>query len=241
MEYKATSEMRVDSPEKVLVMKYENWLDSIQEPIINIRKILLEAYGADLNINLKDSKMMPNDIRETLLRAYDLLINLRNEITKRTREVYELRDEIKRLDELLYREEYKGKESIQRIMELETTIENYDKYRESPKRMAGSIKRGIHSPALDTGEGGLNEKIERLTVTIKGYKKELDQSKSTINELLQQKKDLEEYNKKANEEILILLETLKAEQEKQKQLSCDLEALTDELKIHRSIKSDNDY
>jgi chromosome segregation ATPase len=219
-------------------MKYENWLDSIQEPIINIRKILLEVYGANLNINLRDSKMMPNDIRETLLRAYDLLISFRNEITKRTREVYELRDEIKRLDELLHHEEYKGKESTQRIMELETTIGNYDR---SPRRMVGSIKKGMYSPALDTGEGGLNEKIERLTLIVKTYKKELDQSKSTIDELLRQKKDLEEYNKKANEEILVLLETLKAEQEKQKQLSCDLEALTDELKIHRTIKSDNDY
>ena len=68
---------------------------------------------------------------------------------------------------------------------------------------------------------------------MKLYKKELEQSKITIDQLTNQKNELEDYNKKANEEIMVLLETLKTEQAKQKQLSNDLESLTDELKIHR--------
>lgn len=136
---KATPETRVNSPDSDLVQKYESWLDSIQEPVINIMKILVEVYGTDLNITLRDSKMMPNDIRETLLRAYDLLVNFRNEIKKKTREVYELREEIKRLDELLHQEE---QEFTHKIMQLETSIGRFDRIKESPSKITETIIRG---------------------------------------------------------------------------------------------------
>ena len=102
------------SPEKILVQKYENWLDSIQEPIMNIQKILLEVYSEEINIELKRERMMPDEIRECLLRAYDLLINFRNEIQRKTTEVFELRDEIKRLDSLLKDKQYNNDEFPQR-------------------------------------------------------------------------------------------------------------------------------
>lgn len=104
-------------------------------------------YGTGININVKDSKMMPNDIRETLLRTYDLLISFRNEIKKKSKEVYELREEIKRLDELLRQEESKGQELSHKIMELESAIGNFDRYKNSPRSVTSPIKE-INSKSL---------------------------------------------------------------------------------------------
>ena len=81
---------------------------------MNIQKILLEVYSEEINIELKRERMMPDEIRECLLRAYDLLINFRNEIQRKTTEVFELRDEIKRLDSLLKDKQYNNDEFPQR-------------------------------------------------------------------------------------------------------------------------------
>ena len=71
-------------------------------------------YSEELTIEWKRERMMPDEIRECLLRAYDLLINFRNEIQRKTTEVFELRDEIKRLDSLLKDKQYKNDEFPQR-------------------------------------------------------------------------------------------------------------------------------
>ncbi len=85
--------------------------------------------------------------------------------------------------------------------------------------------------------GYREEELRRLDETAKEYKAQCEKLKGTIAEMTESKKELEQYNKKANDEIVVLLDTLRLEQEKQKQLSTDLEALTKELKTHRISKT----
>ena len=80
-----------------------------------------------------------------------------------------------------------------------------------------------------------DEELDELKKLVIAYRKDLEKCKITIDELTVQNEELEEYNKKANEEIVILITTLKSEQEKQKQLSFDLEELTKELKVLKYI------
>ena len=80
-----------------------------------------------------------------------------------------------------------------------------------------------------------------MTELLKEYRNECDAYKVAVEELTEKKNELELYNKKANEEILVLVNTLKAEQEKQKQLSNDLESLTNELKTRRASKTSFNY
>ena len=206
---------------RTLTQKYENWLSSIQEPMINIRKILFEVYGTEFNLN--NTRIMPKDIRETLLRAYDLLINFRNELDKKEKEAQELREEVKRLNDILQFKDSEIKEFSGKIKELKGDFERLSSFTLRKKEQKASSKRNLI---------GNNKQMEGI------HKKEIDEYKLVIIQLTNQKEKLEEYNKKANEEILILLNTLKAEQEKQKLLSSDLEALTNELKKCRIA---NDY
>lgn len=89
---------------------------------------------------------------------------------------------------------------------------------------------------------GTDKDIIGLESKLKEMVSEISLLRDINQNLEEEKEQLEEYNKhififyffrKANEEIRILIETLKKEQEKQRQVSGDLEALTSELKSHR--------
>lgn len=83
--------------------------------------------------------------------------------------------------------------------------------------------------------------IEKMTNLLKSYRKELEELKKSQKISENEKQDLEKYNKKANEEILTLIETLKNEQEKQRNLSSELEILTKELKMYRMKNIDSNF
>ena len=80
------------------------------------------------------------------------------------------------------------------------------------------------------------ENIKEMMNLLGAYRKDLEQCKVLIENLSNQKVDLEEYNKRANDKIMKLLDTLKSEQEKQKQLSINMETLTMELDSYKASK-----
>lgn len=77
------------------------------------------------------------------------------------------------------------------------------------------------------------EEIKKLGDIIKDYKNKYENISGGMQEIMEENSELKGYNQKANEEIVILINTLKREQEKQRQLSGDLEALTIEIKKHK--------
>ena len=68
------------------------------------------------------------------------------------------------------------------------------------------------------------------------YKDEIEQYKKTINDLNLENEKLEDFKKKANEKILMLVGRLKEEQEKQKQLSSELDLIRKKMKKHKVNK-----
>ena len=78
-----------------------------------------------------------------------------------------------------------------------------------------------------------NEKHGANYILLRKYKCEIDNYKANLAELSAENAKLKRYNNKANDDITRLISRLKIEQEKQQQLSRDLEALREELKIHR--------
>ncbi len=81
--------------------------------------------------------------------------------------------------------------------------------------------------------GSHSEELRRMEELLKEYKSRCDRLVETVKELEMDKADLEKYNEKSSTEVRTLVGMLKKEQEKQKQLSADLEALTAEIKKYR--------
>lgn len=81
--------------------------------------------------------------------------------------------------------------------------------------------------------------MKKLEEMLKEYRIKCDHLNETIKEMESDKLDLEKYNEKANSEIRTLIGMLKKEQEKQKQLSSDLESLTAEIKKYRFDQTGN--
>lgn len=213
-------------------------------------------------MNPKEVKVNVNEIRETLLRSIDLLISFRNNLNKKNTEVIELRSEIERLSGIIDQVNVKESEYTNTITDLESTLNKVNKekieYEKTRKRgtllinlLDNDMKLAEYKKKIDQAkEEGIrlakkqkelenDEEKKEMYILIKRYRKDLEECKKTIDELLVQKEELEKYNKKANEEIMILIQTLKTEELKQKQLSSDLVTLTSELRSHRMNNSDN--
>ena len=213
-------------------------------------------------MNPKEVKVNVNEIRKTLLRSIDLLISFRNNLNKKNTEVIELRSEIERLSGIIDQVNVKESEYTNTITDLESTLNKVNKekieYEKTRKRgtllinlLDNDMKLAEYKKKIDQAkEEGIrlakkqkelenDEEKKEMYILIKRYRKDLEECKKTIDELLVQKEELEKYNKKANEEIMILIQTLKTEELKQKQLSSDLVTLTSELRSHRMNNSDN--
>ena len=107
-------------------------------------------------------------------------------------------------------------------VEKESAALKLEKAKEEGMLLGQKQQRGFHG-----------EEVKRMEDLLKEYKIRSDRLNEAVKELEGENTDLKKYNEKANNEIKTLVGMLKKEQEKQKQLSSDLESLTDEIKRHR--------
>jgi hypothetical protein len=84
------------------------------------------------------------------------------------------------------------------------------------------------TPTLQTEDNLM--KWKSMRVILEANRREIEGYKATIEELINQKNELEVYNSKANEEIISLVNRLKLEQTRQRQLSEDLITIKEGIK-----------
>jgi len=240
-----------DLAEKALrasVAKYENWLDKTKDAVIKFRKILVEEG----KIEAKCKRIELQDITEAINKATEFLSELKNKLWEKQLEYNALQAEVNKLKTPV---EQNG--LLLKITELKFSLEkaNKDKYiletrldskqteceamyeKGTPHTKSLGRKDQMELAKLNYNQNSRDQKEDIIKI-IEAHKREIEDYKATIEELFGQKNELEIHNKKANEEILALVGRLKIEQEKQRQLSYDLEILREEIKAHRLSEYD---
>lgn len=244
-----------DKALKASVARYESWLEGVKDAVVKLGIILVEEGRVEFNA--AGQRISLQDITKVVNTASQLLPELKNALWEKQLENNALQTELNKLKNPVREDQ---NDLSLKVAELKLGLEkaSKDKYiletrleskkteceamyeKGTPHRHYLGRKDGLEAAKFNYSQGReqrANQK-EDIMIIIEAYKRDIEGYKATIEELFAQKNELELHNKKANEEILALVGRLKTEQEKQKQLSYDLEILREEMKAHRLSEYD---
>lgn len=219
-------------------MKYENLINSMQEPITSLAEILNEEKG----LNLNKAKFDLKDIKEIIIKILEFVQEPKRKIGRNKQDLSMLKVEnetvddrnnlLRKISELKIELDKSIKDRYILETRLDSKLNECEAMYEKGKKDGAEATRFESSGILSakTKCSGQNEDMSGL---INIYKGEIERYKETTDELFGQNNELKLHNEKANEEILALVGRLKIEQEKQRQLSYDLETLRTEMKARR--------